>query len=146
MYLLIGNSHMESGDYKSAIQLFEHARAQMRPYSTQVLSMISLASLLVGIPQCVKTVTIPFFFLHFGLLARIMLTLSSSLTLNYLFLLHLRSLSSDVLRYLPLCISTFFLHLLKRSRSFRMISHISFLVPLLCFLFRLGPCTIVPTI
>ena len=37
--------------------------------------------------------------------------------------------------------STFFLHLPKRSRSFRTISHTFFLVPLLCSLFRLGPCT-----
>jgi len=50
---------MERGDYESAIRSFERARAQMRPYSSQVLSMVSLVGLLMGIPHCVETVCDP---------------------------------------------------------------------------------------
>jgi len=55
MHLLLGNSHMESGDYESAIRSFECARALMRPYSSEVLSVISLVGLLMAIPHCVET-------------------------------------------------------------------------------------------
>jgi len=48
MHVLLGNSHMESGDYKSAIRSFEHAWTQMRPYASQALSVISLVSHLIG--------------------------------------------------------------------------------------------------
>ena len=49
MYLLLGNSHMETGDYKGAIQLFERARAQTRPHTSQALSVVSLVSFLMAI-------------------------------------------------------------------------------------------------
>jgi len=54
MRLLLGISHMESGDYTSAIRSFERARAQMRPYSSQVLSVISLVSPPMVVPQSVE--------------------------------------------------------------------------------------------
>ena len=44
MYLLLGDSHMESGDYDGAIQSFEHARAQLRPYPNESLFVVSLVS------------------------------------------------------------------------------------------------------
>ncbi|KAF8548910.1 hypothetical protein OG21DRAFT_1500722 [Imleria badia] len=44
MYLLLGNSCMENGDYKAAIDLFERPRAQMRYYSEPGLFTISLIS------------------------------------------------------------------------------------------------------
>ena len=46
---------MESVDYESAIRSFECARAQMRPYASQALSVISLVSLLLAIPLLVET-------------------------------------------------------------------------------------------
>ena len=46
MYLLLGNSHMESNDYKGAIHWFERAQAQMRYYAGPRLSAISLVSFL----------------------------------------------------------------------------------------------------
>jgi len=46
---------MESGDYKSAIRSFERARAQMRPYASQALSVISLVSFLMTIAQYVRS-------------------------------------------------------------------------------------------
>ena len=55
MHLLLGNSHMESGDHESAIRSFQCARGQMRPYSSEVLSVISLVGLLTAIPYCVET-------------------------------------------------------------------------------------------
>jgi len=54
MHLLLGNSHMESGDYKSAIRSLERARAQMRPYTRQGYSVISLVNFLMAIPQYVE--------------------------------------------------------------------------------------------
>ena len=50
MYLLLGNSYMKSGDYKGAIQSFEHARAQMRQYGGRPLLVVSL----VSFPMCVS--------------------------------------------------------------------------------------------
>ncbi|KAF8547863.1 hypothetical protein OG21DRAFT_1449832 [Imleria badia] len=44
MHLLLGNSRMEDGDYKGAIQSFERARAQMRPHTSRALLVISLIS------------------------------------------------------------------------------------------------------
>jgi lipopolysaccharide biosynthesis regulator YciM len=55
MYLLLGNSRMESGDYKNAIQLFERARAQMRPYTSRILSVVSLVSFLRVMLQRIET-------------------------------------------------------------------------------------------
>jgi hypothetical protein len=40
---------MEHSDYEGAMQLFERARAQMRPHTSQVLSVVSLVSLLTVI-------------------------------------------------------------------------------------------------
>ncbi|KAF8552474.1 TPR-like protein [Imleria badia] len=42
MHLLLGNMRMESRDYEGAIRSFEHARVQMRPFTSQVLLMVSL--------------------------------------------------------------------------------------------------------
>ncbi|KAF8553229.1 TPR-like protein [Imleria badia] len=44
MHFLLGNERMESGDYISAIQLFERARAQTRHHTSRALSVISLIS------------------------------------------------------------------------------------------------------
>ncbi|KAF8439762.1 hypothetical protein L210DRAFT_3645759 [Boletus edulis BED1] len=41
MYLLLGNSQMERGEYKCAIESFELARAQARHYVNQLLLMIT---------------------------------------------------------------------------------------------------------
>ena len=46
---------MESRDYMGAIRSLERARAQMRPYSSQALSVISLVSFPMAIPHCVET-------------------------------------------------------------------------------------------
>ena len=55
MYLLLGNSRMESGDCKGAIKLFERARAQMRPLPSRGLSVVSLVSFLMVMLQRVET-------------------------------------------------------------------------------------------
>ncbi|KAH0838774.1 hypothetical protein J3R83DRAFT_7149 [Lanmaoa asiatica] len=44
MYLLLGNSQMESGDYEGAIQSFLRARAHPRDHTGRLLLMISLVS------------------------------------------------------------------------------------------------------
>ena len=51
MYLLLGNAHMERSDYEGAVQLFEHAQAQMRHYGGPPLLVVSLVSFLMGILQ-----------------------------------------------------------------------------------------------
>ena len=58
MYLLLGNSRMESGDYKGAMQLFERARAQMQPHASQALSVVSLVSFLTAILRRIEHLTI----------------------------------------------------------------------------------------
>ena len=55
MHLLLGNSRMESRDYKGAIQSFKRARAEMRDHTSQVLLLISLVSFLVTISEYIKT-------------------------------------------------------------------------------------------
>ena len=55
MYLLLGNSRIESCDYEGVIRLFEHARAQMQPHLGQGLSMVSLVSFLMAIFQHIET-------------------------------------------------------------------------------------------
>ena len=55
MYLLLGNSRMESRDYEGAIRLFERARAQMQPHPSQGLSVVSLVSFLMAIFQHIET-------------------------------------------------------------------------------------------
>ena len=47
MYLLVGNSRMESNDYEGAVESFGHARAQLRDHTSGSLSMISLVSVLM---------------------------------------------------------------------------------------------------
>ena len=44
MYLLLGDSRMESRDYKGAIQLFKRAQAQTRYHTRKGLSVITLVS------------------------------------------------------------------------------------------------------
>ena len=48
MHLLLGNEEMKNDNNRDAIQLFQRARAQLRPYPTQALFVISLASDLAG--------------------------------------------------------------------------------------------------
>ena len=54
MYLLLGNAHMERSDYEGAVQLFEHAQAQMRHYGGPPLLVVSLVSFLMGILQRIE--------------------------------------------------------------------------------------------
>ena len=49
---------MESGDYADAIQLFERARAQMRPHTSQALLLISLVSFQMAILQRIQHLAI----------------------------------------------------------------------------------------
>ena len=49
MYLLLGNSHMESGDYEGAIRSFELARAQLRPFPSQSLFVVALVNFLTSV-------------------------------------------------------------------------------------------------
>ena len=51
MYLLLGDSHMESGDYENAIHLFEAAKPQIRNYVEPQLFTISLVSFLIRVMQ-----------------------------------------------------------------------------------------------
>ena len=46
MHLLLGNSHIESSDYKGAIHSFERAQTQMRNYVGPRLFTVSLVSFL----------------------------------------------------------------------------------------------------
>ncbi|KAF8546871.1 hypothetical protein OG21DRAFT_1027557 [Imleria badia] len=48
MYLLLGNSQMDKGDFTAAIQSFEHGRAQMRHHTSRTLFVISLVGLLIA--------------------------------------------------------------------------------------------------
>ena len=54
MYYLLGDLHMENGDYKHAIHSFERAQAQMRNYLGPRLFAVSLVSFLRTIWQCVN--------------------------------------------------------------------------------------------
>ena len=54
MYLLLGNSCMETRDYEGAIRSFERARAQMRTHSSRALLVISLVSSLTAIFQRIE--------------------------------------------------------------------------------------------
>ena len=54
MYLLLGDSLMESGDYKGAIHSFERAQTQMRNYVGSSLSAVSLVSFLTGVLQRIE--------------------------------------------------------------------------------------------
>ncbi|KAF8547486.1 hypothetical protein OG21DRAFT_1450227 [Imleria badia] len=44
MYLLLGNSQMEAGDFKGSIQSLEYARAQMQHHTSEPLFVLSLIS------------------------------------------------------------------------------------------------------
>ena len=57
MYFLLGNSHMESGEYERAIESFEHAQAQTRHHRSQSLLVVSLVSSLTALLQYIKMVT-----------------------------------------------------------------------------------------
>ena len=48
MYLFLGNSRLESGDYNDAIQLFGRARAPTRYHTGRALSVVSLVSFLIA--------------------------------------------------------------------------------------------------
>ena len=54
MYLLLGNFQMERGDYEGALQSFEHARVQVRPYGGQPLLVVSLVSFPIGLLQRIE--------------------------------------------------------------------------------------------
>ena len=54
MYLLLGNSHMESSDYARAIQSFERARPQSQHLTNQSLLVVSLVSFLTAILQHIQ--------------------------------------------------------------------------------------------
>ena len=49
MYLLLGNSCMESSDYEGAIKSFELARAQLRPFPSQSLFVVALVNFLTSV-------------------------------------------------------------------------------------------------
>ena len=49
MYLFLGNSRMESSDYEGAIESFELARAQLRPFPSQSLSVVALVNFLTNV-------------------------------------------------------------------------------------------------
>ena len=49
---------MENGDYTSAIQLFERARAQTGRHASQALSVVSLVSFLMAILQRIEHLAI----------------------------------------------------------------------------------------
>ena len=54
MYLLLGNSHMESSDYEGAIQSFEHAQAQMPHHASRLLLLVSLVSFVTVVLHLIK--------------------------------------------------------------------------------------------
>jgi hypothetical protein len=45
---------MERCDYEGAVQSFEHARAQLRPFGDLPLLVVSLVSLLMGVLQRIE--------------------------------------------------------------------------------------------
>ena len=49
MYLLLGNSRMESSDHEGAIKSFELARAQLRPFPSQSLFVVALVDFLTNV-------------------------------------------------------------------------------------------------
>ena len=49
MYLLLGNSRMESSDYEGAVKSFELARAQIRPFPSQSLFVVTLVNFLTSV-------------------------------------------------------------------------------------------------
>ena len=55
MHFLLGNSHMKSRNYNSAIRSFERAQVEMRPHASPELLQLSLVSLLPTIKQCTET-------------------------------------------------------------------------------------------
>ena len=61
MYLLLGNSQLESGDCEGATQSFQRAVAQLQHYRSGSLFVISLVSFLIGvsleIAHCTRQIT-----------------------------------------------------------------------------------------
>ena len=55
MYLFLGNSRLESGDYNDAIQLFGRARAPTRYHTGRALSVVSLVSFLIATLKRIET-------------------------------------------------------------------------------------------
>ena len=49
MYLIQGNAHVQRGNYQSAIQSFEHARARLTYCWNPLPLVVSLASFLTGL-------------------------------------------------------------------------------------------------
>ena len=48
MYLVVGNSHMESSNYAGAIESFERARAPIRHHTSRPLLVVSLVGFSEG--------------------------------------------------------------------------------------------------
>ena len=48
MYLLLGDSHVDGGDYERAIQSFEHARDKLGDHKKGPLLIVSLVYLLLS--------------------------------------------------------------------------------------------------
>ena len=55
MHLLLGNSHMESRDYDTAVRSFERAQAQVRPHTSAELLQLALVSFLPIIQHYTET-------------------------------------------------------------------------------------------
>lgn len=51
MHLSLGDLHVESSDYESAIQSFERARTQMRHHRSRPLLVVSLVRFLTALSQ-----------------------------------------------------------------------------------------------
>ena len=49
---------METGDYVGATQCFEHARIQMRHYTSRTLFVVSLASVLMSKIRCIESLIV----------------------------------------------------------------------------------------
>ena len=45
MYPLLGNLRIEQSNYEGVVQMFDHARAQLRNHDNRTLSVLSLVSL-----------------------------------------------------------------------------------------------------
>lgn len=49
MFLQVGKSHIENGEYQDAVQWFERARTRMRPHGSRALLLVSLVSSLMAL-------------------------------------------------------------------------------------------------
>ena len=59
MYLLLGNSYLELGNFICAIQSFERAQTQMRPHTSRALLVVSLVRLPAVISRRVEIIYDP---------------------------------------------------------------------------------------